>query len=265
MPKFVMIGSDPEFFIKTKNTYLPSYLFTEGNKIVPESLGDDYFVLKDNLVIEGNIPPASDCDSWVKNMLSLKTQISNIITEVNDKAILFEGDKAVYKEEYIDTPDGQLFGCSSFIDAWEKVVKLSPNFESNFRTCGFHIHLSYDLTEKELELGYTKPDMNVLIIRALDHFLGLPSDKTFYCQERREGYGLLGSYRDTPYGVEYRPLGGHFTKEKYLIWIYEQVQKTFLYLNDENNLNKLNDLKTASFENYEYLGIDLKKQIFKKK
>ena len=139
MIRFLKIGSDPEFFIRDSETkeYLPSFYFTEGTKTNPLELGNDYKILKDNLVIEGNIPPAGTKEEWINNMLFLKNKIKEAISVIST-AQIFEGDIAPFKREFINTEDGQSFGCSTFIDAWENQVKTSPIFfdKNSSYACG---------------------------------------------------------------------------------------------------------------------------------
>ena len=255
---FDKIGSDPEFFIKNEKEFLPSYFFTEGTKENPLEIGNGFKILKDNLVFEGNIPPASNKIDWIKNMLFLKNEINLLVKKEN--AFIFEDDIATFSTEYIETMDGQLFGCSSYKDAWKLKEFNSPIFKDNDRTCGFHIHISYDLVDLE-RIYPSKEMMNAVLARALDFFLGIPSDHIFYCKKRRQGYGSLGSYRDTSYGIEYRPLGGHFTKDCYLSWIYDQVQKAINFLQNIENVNKLLSLPKPKKEYYDFLGINLEEQI----
>ena len=260
MIRFLKIGSDPEFFIRDSETkeYLPSFYFTEGTKTHPLELGNDYKIIKDNIVIEGNIPPAGTKEEWINNMLFLKNKIKEAISVIST-AQIFEGDIAPFKREFINTEDGQSFGCSTFIDAWENQVKTSPIFFDKNRTCGCHVHISYDITEDSSITN--KEVINIALARALDFFLGIPSDSIFYCKKRRDGYGTLGAFRNTSYGMEYRPLGGHFAKDIYLGWIYEQVQKAISWLNIDGNFSKILSLENPDIRHYNFLEINFNDQI----
>ena len=103
--------------------------------------------------------------------------------------------------------------------------------------------------------------MNSLIAKAMDCFLGMPSDEVLFSEERRGSYGVLGAYRDTSYGLEYRSLGGYFTASKYLPWVYDQTIKAINFCKSMENLKLLQTISSAHNNNYEILNISLAEQI----
>ena len=121
-----------------------------------------------------------------------------------------------------------------------------------------HVHVSYKMDKS---CPVSKIEMNGLLTKAMDYFLGLPSDQVFYSKERRSAYGVLGAYRDTAYGFEYRSLGGFFTKKQYLGWIYDQTVKAVQFCSRIENLELLRNIHEAKIENYEKIGINLEEQI----
>ena len=265
MLKFKMIGSDPEFFVydQQNNITVPSFMITDGTKEFPLEYEKGFKILKDNLVLEGNIPPSSTKEEWINNMLKLKKDFNNIIKQVNSNFTLLEGDLEYYSLENINTVDGLSFGCSNYLNAWDYSEYTTPSFKKNFRTCGFHIHVSFDVEEDSL----IKDPLIIgaFLTRLFDMFLGIPSDEIYYCGDRRKGYGALGSFRLTDYGIEYRSLGGYFTKDEYLGWIYDQVIKIFNFINNTdldliNKLVKPTSLKNIQY-NYKLLNINLKDQL----
>jgi len=58
-------------------------------------------------------------------------------------------------------------------------------------------------------------------------------------QRRFENYGGLGQYRETSYGLELRSLGGFFVDEKYLSWVFDQLEKAIGFIQFEQNIYKL--------------------------
>lgn len=253
--EFQTIGADPEFGIKKDGISLPSYMFIDSEKGNPKKIAKGFGVVKDNLLIEGNIPPAKTKQGFVENMSMLVHLISVILSKSN--ANLYFEDIITYAKEFIDTPDGQSFGCSSYVDAWGLQVKQSPSLRGNNRPIGGHIHIGY----KILDENYSQKDLNPALARAFDYFLSLPADTVKYCKERRENYGSLGSFRDTKYGFEYRSLGGFFMNMEYLGWVYDQSMKAIEYISDPENLEKIMAITEPLYEHYDTLGISLVNQI----
>lgn len=253
--KFQTIGADPEFGIKKDGISLPSYMFIDNEKGNPKKIAKGFGVVKDNLLIEGNIPPAKTKSDFKANMHMLISLISTILSKSN--ASLYFEDIITYAKEFIDTADGQSFGCSSYVDAWELKIKQSPPLHGNKRPIGGHIHIGY----KILDENYSRKDINPALARAFDYFLSLPADTVKYCKERRENYGALGSFRDTKYGFEYRSLGGFFMNIQYLDWVYEQSMKAIEYVSDPENLKKIMSITEPLYDHYDTLGISLIDQV----
>ena len=234
------IGADPEFFIRRKRdgVFVPSSLITSGTKEKPESTGTEgFFVHKDNLTVEGNIPPAWNKEEFVGSMKFLK-EIIRTLAEIKGCELVCD-DEAVFKPRFINTEDAKDFGCSNYKIAWANPAYSykSPSLCNNIRVAAGHIHIGYKATDVDgkMSLKYIKQ----VIARAFDLFLTYPSDQIKYSKYRRSNYGKYGAYRETSYGLECRSLGSYFMQDKYLPWIYDQVVKMFDWLNSDDNFNKL--------------------------
>ena len=82
--KNITIGADPEFFIVTENgEAFPSTNVLKGNKDNPDDRGGGYASLCDNVLAEGNIPPANSEAEYVEHMTTLKSMINEVL-EVAD-------------------------------------------------------------------------------------------------------------------------------------------------------------------------------------
>lgn len=254
--KFKTIGSDPEFgIIDGNNNPLPSFIFFDGTKDKPKKMGGDFAILKDNLLVEGNIPACETKEEFVDAMKFLKDLIQIPLTTENLKVA--SEDILEYNEMWINTPDGQEFGCSKFKAAYRKRELDTPILNGLKRPIGFHIHIGYEVLDK----SFNRKELNNLIAKAMDLFVGMPSDEIKYTPERRANYGALGSYRDTSYGMEYRSLGGYFTQDKYLPWVYEQTVKAIEFCGIEKNLELLESFAVASKDNYDIANININEQI----
>jgi len=255
MIKFDTIGSDPEFFIEKDGEILPSFMFLNGTKSEPEDYKNGFALLKDNLLVEGNIPPATEKEEFIGNMELLKSLIQDILEAKGAK--LLSDDVQEYKEEYIFTEDGMEFGCSNYLNPYKQEIVATPQLTTNKRVAGFHIHIGYTI----LDENYSKRYIDQLLAKAFDYFVTIPSDKVYYSKYRRKNYGDYGSFRPTIYGLEFRSLGSYFTQEKYLGWIYDQVLKTIEFVSNPDNHTLLLNLDKAEENNYEVLNINLEDQL----
>ena len=119
----ITIGSDPEFFIVTKNgEAYPSIDLFKGTKEEPESQGNGFAILKDNVLVEGNIPPAKTCEEFVTYMKTLKSMINSVLAISGLE--LHSADSMQFKPRFLDHPEANVFGCSSYKNAW-KVGRFS--------------------------------------------------------------------------------------------------------------------------------------------
>jgi len=262
----ITIGSDPEFFIVTNDgkAYPSTELFS-GTKDEPEQKGGGYALLKDNVLVEGNIPPASNEEEYIKYMLNLQSMINSVL-EIHGLK-LFASDSMQYAEEHLQHPDVNVFGCSAYKNAWQYGSFAAENMSHlPLRVCGDHQHIGYELISDK----YTKRQMNRYIARAFDYFCVYPSRQHHNDEFRAKYYGPYGVYRDCPYGLEVRALGGHFTAEEHLSWVYKQTIKAVIFCADEENLKLLEEVESPVFEDkeitdkyYSVLEIDLNEQLIK--
>lgn len=263
----ITIGSDPEFFIVTKdgNAYPSTDLF-KGTKDNPEDQGGGYAMLKDNVLVEGNIPPAKSEEEYIRFMITLQDMINSVLAIKGMK--LFASDSMKYKERFLKHEEANVFGCSAYKNGW-----MYGSFEAEnmshlpIRVAGDHQHVGYQLlTDK-----YTQRQMNRYIARAFDYFCVYPSRLHHNDEFRAKYYGPYGVYRDCPaYGLEVRALGGHFTAPEHLSWVYRQTIKSVVFCSNEENLNLLESVDAPIFEDpkftqsqYDILGINLEEQLIK--
>ena len=108
-----MIGSDPEFFIQNEAEILvPSFNIINGTKERPESFDEGYAILKDNALIEGNIPPAKTKQEFVNNMTMLKELMEMVLSP---KGLSLKSDDIGYFTDIdLDHVEAGVFGCSNY-------------------------------------------------------------------------------------------------------------------------------------------------------
>ena len=264
----ITIGSDPEFFIISDNgDAYPSTNLFNGTKDQPEDKGGGFALLKDNVLVEGNIPPANNCEEYVTYMKTLKSMMNSVLVIAGLK--LHSADSMKFKPRFLEHPEANVFGCSSYKNAWEIGTFSAENMSfMPTRVCGDHQHIGYELlTDK---MGESR--MNRYIAKAFDYFVTFPSRQHHNDEFRAKYYGNYGVYRDCPSygGVECRALGGHFTADEHLEWTYKQTIKAVEYCSIQENLALLDAVNapitedlSKTVEYYDILGINLSDQLIK--
>lgn len=259
MFKNITIGSDPEFFIYKDNAPVSSIGIINGEKHSPDEVEPGYGVLKDNVLIEGNIPPADNKEDFVNNFKNLKRIMSDILAVGGYKLVC--ADSASFTKEQLKDPKAREFGCAPYINAWTMGMKSPVDLgKMPVRVAGCHIHTGYEYS------GDLAPEYVALYItRAFDYFVVYPSRLINNDPIRAQFYGDYGNFRITSYGVECRSLGGFFGQDKYLNWIYDQTMKVFDYCSNPDNIKLLDLVESPDInteESYGILGINLEEQLY---
>lgn len=225
MIKNITIGADIEWFLRNRESseivsaegYIPGtkespHYFMKGNPYYATSL--------DNVLAEGNIPPANTVVEFINNIEFLHSHIEKSIPE--NLETLAIASARLDPDKYLSTETAQVFGCSKSYGAWDMEERVVTHREDNLRSAGFHIHIGYDDFSEET---------NIKIIKAMDLFLGVPSVIIEPYNERREvGYGRSGDFRNTPFGVEYRTLSSYMASTKDLLrYCYDQTIKALKF------------------------------------
>lgn len=256
MIKNITIGSDPEFFIFDDDTPVSSIGIIDGTKRNPTKITEGFNVLKDNVLIEGNIPPAKSKKDFVTYM----TQLKSIMAEIVSPRKIVCADSALFTEEQLNNEEARTFGCSPYFNAWTFSINSPAKLAKlEHRVAGTHIHIGYEYSGKVI------PEyLAAYITRAFDYFVVYPSRQIYNDPVRSKYYGDYGNFRLVPYGVECRSLGGYFSNDVFLGWIYDQTIKALDYCNTESNISKLEEVSSPEnnvLENYEFLNINLEDQL----
>lgn len=223
--KFETIGSDPEFFIFKDGKAFPAVKFTSGSKDKPEIIKEGFALQKDNLLIEGNIPPCRSKSEFVESITFLKDYIRSRIELEGFELVC--ADSAKFMPRFLRIPEAFEFGCEPYKLAWGRGMRHADDLSRiSERVAGFHIHIGYNSNMK-----VPSNDVKQLVVRAFDLFVTMPSRKIHFDEIRSTYYGKLGSYREKAYGVECRSLGGYFLNDKYLEWVWDQLIKMEDFIN----------------------------------
>jgi hypothetical protein len=194
-------GCDSEFILTLDGVYKSAIPVLKGNREKREKF-NGHEIFHDNVLAEVAIKYGHSREQVVENFRSALTWLSS---KVNPCKLTLEA-SADYPKKELNDPAAKEAGCDEETDAYtRKTIKSQENAikTTPFRTAGGHIHLGgAAVLQNSIKVK--------LVVYALDLFVGIPSlflDNNIFAAERRKMYGKAGSYREKPYGLEYRVLG----------------------------------------------------------
>ncbi len=232
----VLIGSDIEVFFKDKTTgeYKSAIGLVGGTKQEPKKLEKDgCCVQEDNVAFEYNVPPVGLNEPKLM-WDNIRYVVETVQKTLPENLTIECCSSAHFKFAELDNPKAQEFGCEPDYNAWDDgLPNPKPESATDLRSCGGHIHISYnDPTQ----------DKSLRLVRLLDAYLGLPSVLSDGDAERRTLYGQAGSHRlkffdDGAGGLEYRVLSNWWTKsEESVSWIFDQIEKALDAFNEDKDV-----------------------------
>lgn len=224
----VQIGSDVEYFLRDKKSgeVVSAEDIIKGTKYEPFKFDKDnnFFATSlDNVLAEGNIPPAKTSLEFITYLSKLRGFIEQTASEKGLETLAQAS--ARLDQKWLQTENAKIFGCDPSLNCWTgEVIHPQPTGD-NLRSAGFHVHVGYDGPEEE---------KNILLAQAMDLYLGVPSILKEPENERKQvGYGQAGNFRHQIHGVEYRVLSSFFASDKSLIeWAFNNSQIAVNAVND---------------------------------
>ena len=212
----ILVGCDPEIFVKKAGAFISAYGMIEGDKKHPQKV-EKGAVQVDGMALEFNIDPASSEQEFVVNVQSVYNTICGMVRGFEVVATPV----ADFSEDYLKQQPMEALelGCDPDFNAWTQRANPRPDGSKPMRTASGHVHIGWaDNEDKDSALHIARCQA---VARQCDFFLALPS--LFYdpITRRREMYGKAGAYRPKPYGVEYRTLSNAWlNSEKLIAWVY---------------------------------------------
>lgn len=234
IPKNMLFGSDFEVFIKKRNSgqiIPPAVIFKDklaslvGSKENPvyynhfksEGLTIEYGVQIDCCTLEFTVKPSKSFGSLRDRIKSILTEtytfthLDKIFNDIRLEAYSISNRAVVeVTEELLVDEVSNTFGCSEEFNVYHPGIAIKSQPNSNFpniRTAGFHIHFGYDDAQSPEGRAFGRR-----LVIALDFVRSLSFQELDYellnnRKIRRSSlYSNYGSYREKPYGIEYRAL-----------------------------------------------------------
>lgn len=224
----VTIGADPELFAFNEQVkqFVSVHKCFPGTKKKPFKVPSGHLQL-DGVAAELNIDPSSTFKDFNYNLFTVLAEARNYIP---DNCRLIAAPMVGFHSGYWkQLPDNlKQLGCDPDFNVYTKTKNPVPSIPHPVRVGGGHIHIGWEQTEEVKEGGSA---LKEALIKQMDCIVGLRSISAWdLCSGRRKFYGSAGSYRDKPYGVEYRTPAntwvGNYQRHKDVFdWTMEAVER----------------------------------------
>lgn len=227
MTSKLMVGADPEFFVRKKNSFISGHIFQCGTKRNPMKT-EHGSIQVDGLALEANVIPAGSKEEFLKNVYDAFGDLKKFVTSVDADCELIPAACVFFGNEYIKTlpPETSKLGCEPDYNAYTGKTNPSPEEISPYRTGSGHIHIGW--TEGANPRNITHFRKCCDFAKQLDYYLGLPSLKWDDDNKRRLLYGKAGAFRPKPYGMEYRVLSNKWMDTPELAgFVYDATVRAF--------------------------------------
>ena len=214
----ILIGADPELFVRQAGQYISAFDMIPGTKDAPHRV--PYGAVQvDGMALEFNIDPADTEDGFIFNLTAVMQQLRELVPDYEVVA----DPVARFTREYLSTqPDAALhLGCDPDFNAWTADVNPKPDADLPIRTAAGHVHIGWT---EDAEMNAEHFDLCCKITKQLDFYLGLPSVLFDNDIQRRSMYGKAGAFRPKPYGLEYRVLSNCWLRDEDLMrWVFKNT------------------------------------------
>lgn len=223
MTQISTLGCDPEVLLVTQDgvKYISSVGLIGGSKDMPRPIDEEgNAVQEDNVSVEFNTPPCKSAADFILHINKNKEWITARAATLGLQMVIKPS--AVFDEDQLQTPEAQTFGCEPDFCAWTD-GEQNPRpaaVNKNLRSCGGHIHV-----------GLTEDDDMLMVVKAMDLFVGCMMLEFDDDKGRRELYGKAGAFRKKNYGVEYRTASNRWIEtDDRIQWAWDQTDKALAFV-----------------------------------
>jgi hypothetical protein len=220
----LLIGADPEFFVRRKAHYVSGHIFKCGTKRRPLETPHGH-VQVDGIALEVNVKPSGSREEFITNVRDVMGDVTAVMRNHAPDARLVAKPSIFFGTSKLSAlpMENFILGCDPDYNAWDNNRPMErPNPEVPFRTGAGHIHIGW--TQNENPRNYNHMLECARIVRQLDYYLGVPSLLWDKDTRRRTLYGRAGAFRPKSYGVEYRVLSNAWvTTDKLIGWVFDRA------------------------------------------
>lgn len=208
------LGADPEVFLQSTDGVPRSAIgYIGADKWNPMQIPDmpqGFTLQEDNVSLEYGIPPASSSEEFQHHIRAVMQKSLEFVPGLSFSNLSC----IIFPDSEMENPLAHMFGCEPDFDAWALATNPKPQPpHPNMRSAGGHVHVETSLDP-------------ILVVRAMDVFLGVPSTLMDKGEDRKQLYGKRGAHRRKSYGVEYRTLSNFWIFEDRLVdWVWRNTQR----------------------------------------
>jgi len=258
--KYLVVGSDPEVFLKDQNGNTVSAIgIIPGEKHSPFPTKNGY-VQPDNISAEFNSRPSSSRLEFINNHKLILQDLEDIIKPLDLSVDI--SPSLLAKKSILNHPDAVKVGCEPDMNAWTMRINSKPRLLGGLRAAGGHLHISFDQADIP---GIEGVDNRRDFITGCDLILGVPSVILDRDKARKKLYGKAGSCRlkfkdryDPYNGAEYRTLSNFWLKSEELMGsIFDSVERVYSNLKEIGTIcskegdNIINIIDTGDYNSAE--------------
>lgn len=234
----LLVGADPEFFLRRNGHFISAHDYEIGSKKQPMKTLHGA-VQVDGLAVECNMLPAGTRNEFIRNIKNVMSDLEGAVQR-EDKLARLVAIPAVWfgRKRLSQLPsEATKLGCEPDWNAYTGKLNPPPDEGSEWRTASGHIHLGWTNVVAPRNMVHMVRCRG--IARQLDYYLGLPSLLWDKDPTRRALYGRAGAFRPTKYGLEYRVLSNRWCSSPSIAgFVYDQTVKAFVSYFQKNILDE---------------------------
>lgn len=213
----VVIGADPEIFVRKNKVNVSAHELIPGTKAHPFKVKDGA-VQVDGTALEFNIDPAGNSRQFVSNIQSVMAQLSDMVKS-KDSSVEFDiSPVAIYGKDLFDSipEEAKELGCEPDFNAYTGTINPRPDSSllkglETMRTASGHVHIGWTSGADKSDPSHFE-DCKILT-RFLDYTLGNAQKDWDTDAKRSRLYGAPGAFRPKAYGMEYRVLSNKWLED----------------------------------------------------
>lgn len=212
-----LVGADPEvFLVNSEGAYVSSIDRIGGSKEAPRPIDDEgCAVQEDNVAVEYNIPACSTVEQFIHYNRKVLAYLAGHVEKQGLSLKIVPS--ARFSKQELSDPRALQFGCEPDFNAW-KGGEMNPRpraKDRSLRSAGGHIHL-----------GNIGDLDHLLLVKAMDLFVGVGMMQFDKDSDRRQLYGKAGAFRKKSYGVEYRTASNAWlTSDETIQYVWKQQER----------------------------------------